>query len=97
MLIGHLGALLSFITFFISVMAFSYGKDAYEITSFEKKCLYILLGCTVINIISLALKDYSMLYYSDYLQFLASAAIFLMFGALCKAFYRIKKSLRRVD
>ena len=92
MLIGHIGALLSFITFFISVMAFSYGKDACEIESFEKKCLLVLLVCSVINGTSLALKDYSVLYYADYLQFAASLAVFLMFAGLCRVFYRIKSS-----
>ena len=90
MLIGHLGALLSFITFFISIMAYSYSNDAEEITSFEKKCLKVLLGCTVINIIALVLKDYSVLYYSDYLQFLASLGVFGMFIGLCRVFYRLK-------
>lgn len=92
MLIGHLGALLSFITFFISVMAYSYSNDADEITSFEKKCLGVLLGCTIINIIALALKDYSVLYYSDYLQFLASFGVFAMFFGLCRVFYKLKKA-----
>lgn len=91
MLIGHLGALLSFITFFISVMAYSYSNDADEITSFEKKCLYVLLGCTIINIIALVLKDYSVLYYSDYLQFLASIGVFVMFIGLCRVFYKLKR------
>ncbi|WP_407396805.1 hypothetical protein [Anaerovibrio sp.] len=91
MLIGHLGALLSFITFFISVMAYSYSNDADEITSFEKKCLCVLLGCTIINIIALVLKDYSVLYYSDYLQFLASIGVFVMFIGLCRVFYKLKR------
>ncbi|WP_294519917.1 hypothetical protein [uncultured Anaerovibrio sp.] len=95
MLIGHLGALLSFVTFFISVMAYSYGKDAYEIEPFERNCFFVLLGCTVINIAALLLKDYSVLYYADYLQFVASVGVFLMFAGLCWVFYQIKYSRGR--
>jgi Tfp pilus assembly protein PilZ len=52
----------------------------------------VLLGCTIINIIALALKDYSVLYYSDYLQFLASFGVFAMFIGLCRVFYKLKKA-----
>ncbi|MCR5175933.1 MAG: hypothetical protein K6C05_03690 [Anaerovibrio sp.] len=92
MLIGHLGALLSFITFFLSVMAYSYGKDATVIEPFEKKCLYTLLIASGINIISLVLKDYSVLYYADYIQFLASLCVFGMTISLSWIYLRLGKS-----
>lgn len=70
MLIGHLGTVLSFISFIICIMAYTYTKDAYEVDTFEKRCFYAMLTLSVLNILAWIFKDYSAMYVSDFVQVL---------------------------
>ena len=78
MLIGHIGALIAIITFIISIMAYSYAHDAYEVDKFEHNCFRTILGCFVVDAMALVLKDYSVMFVFDYLQLLVDSCVAYM-------------------
>lgn len=90
MLIGHVGALISIITFIISIMAYSYSCDAYEVDKFERNCFRTILGCVVVDAIALVFKDYSVMFIFDYLQIVVDCCIAYMFIRLYFILYSKK-------
>lgn len=66
----------------ICVIAYSYSKDAYEVESFELKCFRTMLGLLLLNYAALGVKDYSVIYLYDIIQFIMVTIITVMTASL---------------
>lgn len=88
MLIGHLGTVLSFISFIICIMAYTYTKDAYEVDTFEKRCFYAMAVLSVLNILAWVFKDYSVMYISDFVQILFTVPTLVLTYKVYVALFR---------